>query len=717
MPSRWIVSLRAAVVLVIGIAFSMTFPVYAAGVVGTGTAASCTEAALDAALSGGGTVTFNCGAAAVTIPITGSKTISRSTTIDGGDLITLDGGDFMLIFYNAGSSLTLQNITLTRGRGIDGGAIVNDGGALTITNARILRSAAVSPGSGESGSGGAIYSRGGTLGIFNSRFTGNRADRRGGAIFINDTDVTIEYGTFFGNRAYGNEGGAIANGMNGVLGGALVINHSSFSLNQAALSGGAIFSTNGGQVSTTDSSFTGNLANTGGAIAIYGVFTGELSTTVTVETLAISRSTFLSNAARIDGGGVVSDVPTTIASSTFQSNNATRDGGALYLTDRLTTGASLTELYLTRNRARRNGGGLYNITRNTLIERSLFANNLATFYGGAIYTRQDTRSGFNLIANNSTFSSNSAASGGGVYDASSLINTWLKFVTMSDNRATDGASLYGTAIRVRNSIIANPATGSNCTAPVLGEGLNIQYPGTSCGTITSIDPLLRPLMFDGGPTRVRPLQAGSPAIDAIGATHGTIGACGEPLDQRGFGRPYDGNGDGVPACDLGAYEYATIEMAASPLTFVSPTPSPTLLTILPTPTFTLPAPVRTYSCQGFALTSPRDGLPNGIATFYWNPAQGITDYAVTLRNENGVQVAQFSAPSQNTNVSGDVSTGAIGAGFSFMVEVQARLDGQPVCRDSVQLLRETTPVATPAPQCGNGIQEPGETTKTCPNGY
>ena len=46
--------------------------VRAAGVVGTGTAASCTEAAFANALSGGGTVTFNCGGAA-TITLTTSS--------------------------------------------------------------------------------------------------------------------------------------------------------------------------------------------------------------------------------------------------------------------------------------------------------------------------------------------------------------------------------------------------------------------------------------------------------------------------------------------------------------------------------------------------------------------------------------------------------------------------------------------------------------------
>jgi hypothetical protein len=67
-------------------------PVVAAGVVGTGTPGSCTEAALDAALAGGGFVTFDCGPDPVTITISSTKMIDADTTIDGGSLITISGG-------------------------------------------------------------------------------------------------------------------------------------------------------------------------------------------------------------------------------------------------------------------------------------------------------------------------------------------------------------------------------------------------------------------------------------------------------------------------------------------------------------------------------------------------------------------------------------------------------------------------------------------------
>src|SRR5437870_711689 len=83
-----------------------------AGVVGTGTAASCTDAALNAALAGGGLVTFNCGGAG-TIDVsmgTGTKIISADTTIDGGGAITISGGNKVGVFDVPLVQFTVQNL-------------------------------------------------------------------------------------------------------------------------------------------------------------------------------------------------------------------------------------------------------------------------------------------------------------------------------------------------------------------------------------------------------------------------------------------------------------------------------------------------------------------------------------------------------------------------------------------------------------------------------
>ncbi len=95
MSGRWRVLLLLGTLLASN---SMVLPVQAAGVVGNGTAASCTETAFADALAVGGNITFNCGAAPATIVFTFFKMVLTSATIDGGGLITLSGGNAVSLF-------------------------------------------------------------------------------------------------------------------------------------------------------------------------------------------------------------------------------------------------------------------------------------------------------------------------------------------------------------------------------------------------------------------------------------------------------------------------------------------------------------------------------------------------------------------------------------------------------------------------------------------
>src|SRR5258708_10123181 len=103
----------ALVVLVASAIGSTQLTVQAAGVVGTGTPDSCNEGGLDAALAGGGGITFNCGPSPVAISILKEKDITANVSINGGGLVTISGRNRARIFrVNAGASLTLNNISL-----------------------------------------------------------------------------------------------------------------------------------------------------------------------------------------------------------------------------------------------------------------------------------------------------------------------------------------------------------------------------------------------------------------------------------------------------------------------------------------------------------------------------------------------------------------------------------------------------------------------------
>jgi len=89
---------------------------FAGGVVTT-----CDETNLANALTGGGLVRFNCGAAPVTIDITSPKVVSIDTIVDGGGLVTIRSNGSADVFQVTGSAdFSARNLTLSNAdAGID----------------------------------------------------------------------------------------------------------------------------------------------------------------------------------------------------------------------------------------------------------------------------------------------------------------------------------------------------------------------------------------------------------------------------------------------------------------------------------------------------------------------------------------------------------------------------------------------------------------------
>jgi hypothetical protein len=284
-------------------------------VVGTGTSASCTFSALSAAVSTGGVITFECGAAPVTISVTATLNVptDKNTVIDGGNRITLDGGSAVQIlrfdsanFRANDNGLTLQHIALTNGKTTptvvippapapcsqgfndgEGGALYMRDGALTVIDATFTnnQAAPLGPDTG----GGAIYISGSKRGalIVDSTFTNNSASNAGavGGLF---SELDIYNSLFSGNKAIGHDANndepskcsAMNNGQNetgsGGNGGPIYSDGNSVNVtlcgdkitgNAAgmnAFGGGLFFTSNdmNGTLTITDTTMTGN---TGGA--------------------------------------------------------------------------------------------------------------------------------------------------------------------------------------------------------------------------------------------------------------------------------------------------------------------------------------------------------------------------------------------------------------------------------------------------------------------
>ena len=179
-----------------------------ATVVGTGTSASCTFAALNTAVGKGGVITFNCGSSAVTIPITATMNLptNKNTVIDGGNKVTLDGGHAVQIlsfngpdFQTNSNGLTLQHLSLVNGK------------TNPTQKIPVATQAACSQGY-DDGQGGAVFINDGNLLVVDCIFSGNQAaqlgpDTGGGAIYIEASkNGAVIVGSTFTNNSGANAG-------------------------------------------------------------------------------------------------------------------------------------------------------------------------------------------------------------------------------------------------------------------------------------------------------------------------------------------------------------------------------------------------------------------------------------------------------------------------------------------------------------------------------
>ncbi len=207
-----------------------------------------------------------------------------------------------------------------------------------------------------------------------------------------------------------------------------------------------------------------------------------------------------------------------------------------------------------------------------IVEDSTFVSNSAA-HGGAIYSRGDTTiSGSTFSNNNSTGSPGALNSSLLVLDnstfskningglATSGVDVWVLNSTFFDNNtgAANITKISGT-VTLKNSILFSFSGGTNCSGTITSGGYNLDNNSTctlgGTGDVSSVDPMLSPLVDNGGPTRTHALNYGSPAIDA-GNPAGCTDDVGGPIlyDQRGWPRAIDGDLDGVAVCDMGAYE-------------------------------------------------------------------------------------------------------------------------------------------------------------------
>ena len=275
-------------------------------VIGDGAAASCTSAAVVAAVARGGIITFNCGPLPVTITMTATAKVvntSHQIVLDGGGKVTLNGAGRTRILYMNTCDKNQKWTTADCWEQQWPQLVVQN---LTFENAY----SGVQETKSSNYGGGAIFDQGGQLKVVNSRFIDDRCyqvgpDLGGGAIralgMYMGTPVYINHDTFSGNSC---ANGAALSGLfanfdviNSLLTDNKAIGWGANPGTPGGGSGGAIY-TDGDQYNLTidGTVMTGNTAREGGGAIFFVVDGGGGTLRIEYSTLHQNPSGAFQNA-------------------------------------------------------------------------------------------------------------------------------------------------------------------------------------------------------------------------------------------------------------------------------------------------------------------------------------------------------------------------------------------------------------------------------------
>ncbi len=290
-----------------------------------------------------------------TITLTSKITFAQNITLQNPNApgLNISGGNTTRHFHvNAGVTVTVDKLNIINGNagtasGL-GGAFVNYG-TLNFTNGQCNNNTA--PGGG----GCVTNNSGATLNFIASQCKGNITSNNGGCINTGAT-LNFSYSTCDQNQAV-TYGGCIYNAANLTIQSSLLSNNSV----TAGGGGGAIFNTGAGLSNINDSTFQLNSAtSSGGAISSNG------------GTVTVARSTFSQNSASHYGGAIRNDATFTISNSTF-FNNTSSGSAAIH---NYAGGGSGTINLINSTIANNSSYGVMNNTNGTLhLKNTLISNN------------------------------------------------------------------------------------------------------------------------------------------------------------------------------------------------------------------------------------------------------------------------------------------------------------------------------------------------------
>ena len=398
------------------------------------------------------------------IIIENSRFINGAGTDQEGSSIYVESGENVKIIN---SNFTNNHVSNNRG---DGAAVLVSQSIVVfeLTGCNFENNSAVN--------GGAIAfsASPSRVSLSGLKFNNNSASNLGGAIFINDGDVSIQDGIFNNNSAV-NGGGIYINAQ-----GVSLVN-CNFTSNQATSNGGGLYLTKNAEntnvevceftsnnanqggglysarkVTLKNSTFTSNTATSfGSAIRLYsneativGAYYSEIinctfksnnlvaALSIGCQNVSVYDSRFYNNNG--NSGGAIqirTDAINTVLNNITCINNTATNGGALYINAKNVT--VVNSYFIGNNATSGNGGAIYISSPDVTIKSSKFSGNNATQFGGAIYIE-----GNNATVTGCEFKENKAENGSAIYLKNTVTSATITDCTFTNNIAAEHGTVY-----------------------------------------------------------------------------------------------------------------------------------------------------------------------------------------------------------------------------------------------------------------------------------
>ena len=298
----------------------------------------------------------------------GELEITKDLTIKpNGSSATLDANNMHRIFKVTGGTLTLNNMTLKKGKaGTGNGGGIYSEGTLTLNNTTITSCGAKN--------GGGIYAQGGAeITLTNTEINSCVAEENGGGLYIKDSRLTLTNATIGGeqlcidnqpNKAKGNKaknGGGIFLTGSGTAGSTMTDGKVSYNLatDGTYAKGGGIYIQESASFTMQSGNINSNEVKTGTVEDGGGVYVrGQGRGSGSHASFTLNGGTIGDNYAGFGGGVmVIAGGSCTMKNGTISRNRANYGGGVCAKKEDDTDGVfTMQNGTITGNRAYQNGG-------------------------------------------------------------------------------------------------------------------------------------------------------------------------------------------------------------------------------------------------------------------------------------------------------------------------------------------------------------------------